>query len=109
MHLQQLPTKLVAYGWVIMKKEKISKSKGNVIYPDILVKRYGLDAVRYYLTKIVSIDRDGQFSPEDFIESINSNLSNDFGNLLNRTIAMVNKYCGGYVPAYKGDTNKIDL
>jgi len=103
-----LPENILAHGWIIMKDGKMSKSKGNVVYPDMLVERYGVDVVRYYLTKIVNLENDGQFSPEDFVERVNSDLANDLGNLLNRTIAMINKYFGGVIPEYNGDIGEYD-
>lgn len=83
-----------------MKDGKMSKSKGNVVYPEMLVERYGLDALRYYLLRAVPFGSDGVFTPEDFVSRVNYDLANDLGNLLNRTIAMINKYCDGLVPDY---------
>ena len=103
-----LPKKILAHGWIMMKDGKMSKSKGNVIYPEVLINRYGLDATRYFLLKELSVGQDGLFTPEGFVERYNSDLCNDLGNLLNRTIAMVNKYFNGIVPEYKGCINEVD-
>jgi methionyl-tRNA synthetase len=103
-----LPKKVFAHGWLLMKDGKMSKSKGNVVDPVMLVKRYGLDAVRYYLLREVPFGSDGVFTPEGFIERINFDLANDLGNLLNRTIAMINKYFDGVIPAYAGAVTPFD-
>lgn len=84
--------KLYAHGWYMMKDGKMSKSTGKVVYPEPLIDRYGLDPLRYYLLKELPYSGDGVFTPEDFIARINFDLANDFGNLLNRTINMINKY-----------------
>lgn len=103
-----LPKKVFGHGWLLMKDGKMSKSKGNVVYPEMLVERYGLDALRYYLLRAIPFGSDGVFTPEDFVSRLNYDLANDLGNLLNRTIAMINKYCDGKVPAYASKVIPFD-
>ncbi|GCF93259.1 methionine--tRNA ligase [Enterococcus florum] len=103
-----LPKKIFGHGWLMMKDGKMSKSKGNVVYPEMLVERYGLDALRYYLLRAVPFGSDGVFTPEDFVSRLNYDLANDLGNLLNRTVAMINKYCNGVVPKYKSLVTPFD-
>ncbi len=92
-----LPKKVYGHGWLLQDGGKMSKSKGNVIYADDLVKFFGKDAVRYYVLTAMPQDNDGLISWESVIDTINSDLANVFGNLVSRTIAMSNKYFGGIV------------
>ena len=103
-----LPKKIFAHGFIMMKDGKMSKSKGNVVYPEMLIERYGLDAVRYFLLRELPFGQDGVFSPESFVERVNFDLANDLGNLLNRTVSMINKYFGGVIPAYAGQVTEFD-
>lgn len=104
-----LPKQVFGHGWLLMKDGKMSKSKGNVVYPDFLVDRYGLDSLRYYLMREIPFGSDGIFTPEDYVVRTNSDLANDLGNLLNRTVAMINQYLEGQIPALDSDKNEWDL
>ncbi|WP_404330641.1 methionine--tRNA ligase [Mesobacillus maritimus] len=103
-----LPKKVFAHGWLLMKDGKMSKSKGNVVDPVTLIDRYGLDALRYYLLREVPFGADGVFTPEGFVERVNFDLANDLGNLLNRTVAMINRYFDGVIPVYTGSEGEFD-
>lgn len=104
----KLPERLIAHGWFVMKDGKMSKSKGNVVYPEMLVERFGLDPLRYYLMRSLPVGSDGTFTPEDYVGRINYELANDLGNLLNRTVAMINKYFEGEVPVYVENVTDFD-
>lgn len=103
-----LPKKIYAHGFIMMKDGKMSKSKGNVVYPELLIDRYGLDATKYFLLRELPYGQDGVFSPESFVERFNFDLCNDLGNLLNRTVGMINKYFNGEVPRNNEHQNEQD-
>ncbi|MFQ5328882.1 MAG: methionine--tRNA ligase [Thermodesulfobacteriota bacterium] len=98
-----LPKRVFAHGWWTVEGEKMSKSVGNVVDPNEMVDRFGLDQFRYFLMAGVPFGSDGDFSIKSFIERINSNLANDLGNLLSRTLAMIDKYFEGKIPTLPED------
>ncbi len=100
--------RLHAHGFYQGKDGKMSKSKGSLVYPDTIINRYGLDELRYFLLRELPYGGDGIFSPDSFIDRINYDLANDFGNLLNRTISMINKYFEGCIIRQDDITHEYD-
>ena len=96
------PRRVFAHGWWTNEGHKISKSLGNVIAPRGLVERYGLDPVRYFMMREVPFGQDGDFSHRAMVGRINGDLANDFGNLAQRVLSMIGRYCGGRVPIPNG-------
>jgi len=102
-----LPKKIFGHGWLIINGGKMSKSLGNIVDPKVLVEKYGVDAVRYFLLREIAFGQDGNFTSEALIQRINSDLANDLGNLLSRTIGMIDKYFNGVLPSEQIE-NKFD-
>ena len=94
---EELPKQIFGHPWLLVGEGKMSKSKGNVIYADNLVKLFGVDSVRYFVLHEIPFANDGTLTYEILMERINSDLANILGNLVNRTITMTNKYFGGEV------------
>lgn len=94
-----LPKQIFGHGWVLLNSGKMSKSKGNVVDPNVLLDKYGVDAIRYFLLREISTGSDGYYSEESLVKRINTDLANDFGNLVSRTVAMIGQFFDGLIPS----------
>ena len=98
-----VPKRVIGHGWWLMNEAKMSKSLGNVVRPQGYVERFGVDALRYFVMREMVLGQDANFADEAFLTRYNADLANDLGNVVSRVTTMIQRYCGGVVPAAAPD------